>query len=78
MKAVMRIKAAGYSAKDAKSAALAEFLAELESNPYGMIDAVSDYSFAFAATCQQSVNRKMQSRRVSPRIILIRKWNTNM
>ena len=32
-------------------------MAELESNPYGMMDAVSDYSFAFAATCQQSVNR---------------------
>jgi superfamily I DNA and/or RNA helicase len=25
-----------------------------------MIDAVSDYSFAFAATCQQSVNKLMQ------------------
>ena len=58
--ALKRIKGAGHSAKDAKSAALAEFLADLESNPAGMIDAVSDYSFAFAATCQQSVNRQMQ------------------
>lgn len=58
--AIERIKTGGYSAKDQKSAALAEFLAELENNPYGMIEAVSDYSFAFAATCQQSVNRKMQ------------------
>ena len=58
--AIKRIKLTGHSAKDVKSAALAEFLAELESNPYGMIDAVSDYSFAFAATCQQSVNRRMQ------------------
>ena len=58
--AIKRIKIAGYSAKDAKSAALAEFLAELESNPYGMIDAISDYSFAFSATCQQSVNKRMQ------------------
>jgi hypothetical protein len=58
--AITRIRAAGFSARDAKSAALAEFLAELESNPYGMIDAVADYSFAFAATCQQSVNRTMQ------------------
>jgi len=57
--AVARIRADGFSAKDAKSAALAEFLAELESNPSGMIDAVSEYSFAFAATCQQSVNKKM-------------------
>lgn len=58
--ALKRIKRAGHSAKDLKSAALAEFLAELEGNPYGMIDAVADYSFAFAATCQQSVNRRMQ------------------
>ena len=58
--AITRIRAAGFSARDAKSAALAEFLAELECNPYGMIGAVSDYAFAFAATCQQSVNRKMQ------------------
>lgn len=58
--AIQRIKTVGHSAKDKKSAALAEFLAELESNPYGMMDAVSDYSFAFAATCQQSVNRGMQ------------------
>ena len=58
--AIQRIKTVGYSAKNKKSAALAEFLAELESNPYGMTAAVSDYSFAFAATCQQSVNRGMQ------------------
>jgi hypothetical protein len=57
---IKRMKVAGLSAKDKKSAALAEFLSELESNPYGMMDAVSDYSFAFAATCQQSVNRGMQ------------------
>lgn len=57
---IKRMKAAGHSVNDKKSAALAEFLAELESNPYGMMDAVSDYSFAFAATCQQSVNRGMQ------------------
>ncbi len=58
--AVRRIKVTGLSAKDMRSAALAEFLVELENNPFGMIDAVSDYSFAFAATCQQSVNRQMQ------------------
>ena len=58
--AIQRIKTAGHSAKNKKSAALAEFLAELESNPYGMMAAISDYSFAFAATCQQSVNRGMQ------------------
>ena len=58
--ALTRIRTAGFSARDKKSAALAEFLTELENNPYGMIDAVSDYSFAFAATCQQSVNKQMQ------------------
>lgn len=57
---IKKIKIAGYSAKDKKSAALAEFLDELENNPDGMIDAVAEYSFAFAATCQQSVNHQMQ------------------
>jgi hypothetical protein len=61
--AIKRIKAVGHSAKDTKSAVLAEFLADLESNPSGMMEAVSDYSFAFAATCQQSVNRGMQRRK---------------
>lgn len=59
-KAIAQIRVSGFSTKDRRSATLAEFLAELEANPYGMIDAVSDYSFAFAATCQQSVNRQMQ------------------
>jgi len=58
--AIDKIKIAGLSSMDKKLAALAEFLTELESNPQGMIEAVSDYSFAFAATCQQSVNKKMQ------------------
>lgn len=61
--AIQRIKTVGHSAKDKKSAALAEFLAELESNPYAVMDAVSDYSFAFAATCQQSANKKMQAQK---------------
>jgi hypothetical protein len=61
--AIKRIKAVEPSAKDTKSAVLAEFLADLESNPSGMMEAVSDYSFAFAATCQQSVNREMQRRK---------------
>jgi AAA domain len=61
--AIGRIQAVGRSALDKKSAALAEFLAELESNPLGMIKAVSDYSFAFAATCQQSVGKPMQAQK---------------
>lgn len=58
--AIEQIKLKGYSGRDRKSAALAEFLAQLDNNPRAMLDAVSDYSFAFAATCQQSVNRSMQ------------------
>jgi len=58
-----KIKKAVFSAEDRKAAALAEFLAELEENPYGMTDAVSDYSYAFAATCQQSVNTLMQNKK---------------
>jgi len=61
--AIQRIKTVGHSATNKKSAALAEFLAELESNPYGMVDAFSEYSFAFAATSQQSVNREMRKRK---------------
>jgi len=57
---ITRLRTNGVSTKDAKAAALSEFLAELESDPYGMVDAVSDYAYAFAATCQQSVNRQMQ------------------
>ena len=61
--AIKRIRSAGYTARDAKSAALAEFLAELEGNPSGMMKAVSEYSFAFAATCQQSVHWRMQEQK---------------
>lgn len=55
-----RIRANGLSARNKKTAALAEMLMEMENNPAGILDAVRDYSFAFAATCQQSVNRLMQ------------------
>ncbi len=55
------IRRNGLSIRDKKTAALAELLMELQSNPVGMLDAVRDYSFAFAATCQQSVNRLMQN-----------------
>ena len=61
--ALDRIRRHGHSATDLKSAVLAEFLAELESNPQGMVDSVAEYSYAFAATVQQSVNRDMQRRK---------------
>ena len=55
-----RIRAKGVSARDKRTEALAELLLEMENNPSGIVDAVRDYSFAFAATCQQSVNKMMQ------------------
>lgn len=58
--AVERVRAGGRSATDRKMAALLEFVAELESNPRGIIDSVAEFSFAFAATVQQSVNSEMQ------------------
>lgn len=42
---------------------MAEFLSNLELNQAGMIDAISEYSFAFAATVQQSVNMEMRRRK---------------
>lgn len=57
---MQRIRIHGLSARDKKTAALAELLLEMENNPSGILDTVTDYSFAFAATCQQSVNKMMQ------------------
>lgn len=57
--AIKKVKQCGMKANDAKIAAVAEFLDALETSPIGMTKAVSDYSFAFAATCQQSVNGAM-------------------
>lgn len=58
-----RLRTRGRAASDRKSAALAQFLAELETDPWGMVDAVAEYSYAFAATVQQSVNTEMQRRK---------------
>lgn len=46
--------------KDQKNAAIAELLLAMENNQTGIVDVVKDYAFAFAATCQQSVNDLMQ------------------
>lgn len=61
--AVKQVRKNGFTATDKKTAALAEFLADLENNPFGMVDAVSDFSYAFSATVQQSVNKEMQRRK---------------
>lgn len=58
---IQAIRNNGTSARDKKTAALAELLLEMENNPEGIQETVKDYCFAFAATCQQSVNQKMQN-----------------
>lgn len=45
---------------DRKSSALAELLLEMENNPSGIVSAIKDYCYAFAVTCQQSVNNNMK------------------
>lgn len=57
---IIAIRHNGLSARDKKTSALANLLLEMENNPEGMLETVKDYCFAFAATCQQSVNKKMQ------------------
>lgn len=47
------------SGSDEELRILSEFVTDLENNHYGMIDAVAEYSFAFAATCQQSSSMMM-------------------
>jgi len=60
---VKMIRSNGMTSKDRKAAALLDFLMDLENNPYGMIDAIADYSFAFSATCQQCANKLMQAQK---------------
>lgn len=62
-RALKKIQSRGFTASDKKTAALVEFVAELENNPFGMVDAVSEFSYAFSATVQQSVNKEMQRRK---------------
>jgi hypothetical protein len=61
--AIEEIRRRGRTSEDKKAAALLEFLTELESNPVGMINAISEFSYAFSATVQQSVNKEMQRRK---------------
>ncbi len=43
--------------------ALAELLAELETNPYGVQDSLSEYNVAFAVTCMKSADRLLARRK---------------
>lgn len=54
------VENASRSNKDKRLAALSQFVSELEGDSLSIMDAVSEYSFAFAATCQQSAGKKMQ------------------
>ena len=55
-----QIRQLGSSATDKSAMVLAEFLAGLESDPSAIQQAVADYSYAFAATCQQSVGKQIR------------------
>jgi hypothetical protein len=61
--AIHLLREEGMSALDRKTAALVSFLAELENNPSGMVNAVSAYSFAYSATVQQSVSGEVRRRK---------------
>ena len=52
---------AAVSIDDRRLAALAEFIADLQGGGTEIVDAISEYSFAFAATCQQSAGKRMQN-----------------
>ena len=53
------IRECGFIKEDRQSQALLDFLAELEMNPNRLLELVSSYSFAFAATCQQCEGREI-------------------
>ena len=57
MRAIMQ---RGTSVSDRRVAALHEFLMELETNSQGCVESLNDFSFAFAATAQYSVNPTVQ------------------
>jgi len=61
--AIEEVKKKGHGSTDRKAAALLRFLNSLEDNPAQMREALASYSFAFASTVQQSVNREMQRRK---------------
>jgi hypothetical protein len=61
--AIEKLRERSFKSDDKMTRIMAEFLSDLESNQTGMIDAISEYSFAFAATVQQSVNKEMQRRK---------------
>ena len=55
------IRERGTSARDGRTAALSDFLHELENNLQGCAESVRDFSLAFAATVQQSLGREMRA-----------------
>ena len=66
--AVMKeVRERGLGTKDKTSTILSEFLAVLEGDPYTVQKTVADYSYAFAATCQQSARGEMMEARLGRR-----------
>jgi hypothetical protein len=61
--AIEEIKLNGHGSTDRKAATLLNFVNDLEDNPRRMREALATYSFAFASTVQQSVNKEMQRRK---------------
>ena len=57
---VTQIQQRGVSSADKAAVVLAEFLAGLESDPCAIEQAVTDYSYAFAATCQGSAGNSIK------------------
>ena len=55
-----RVRQRGLSATDREASVLAGLLAGLENDPSAIQEAVADYSYAFAATCQQSVGKQIR------------------
>lgn len=56
-----QVRQRGITATDRTAFVLAEFLAVMEGDPSAIQQAVGDYSYAFAATCQQSVGTKIRN-----------------
>ncbi len=59
-KVMESVKRNSVSDDDKMATVLAEFLAGLESDPVAIQEAVADYSYAFAATCQQSEGKQIR------------------
>lgn len=58
-KAIQILNEVQNTIEDQKTAALNDFLDQLENNTHRVAQSIQDYSFAYASTCQQSVSKSM-------------------